>query len=203
VGLELLATIGVGFLLDRINRVVERVVESVFFRRRRSAESYLRSAASALPYATEESAIADGLVQVPVDALELAAAALYRQAAGGARFEGVATARQTPFAPPGFDANHLLVRMLLAGEKSIWLDELRTHLDPDNAAIYALVVPVTVRHELVSFTLYGAHTSGAQLDPDEVYLLEELAREAARAFDHVEAVRARERFTRLAAAAGA
>jgi hypothetical protein len=199
IGVELLVTIGIGFLLDRINRVVERFVESAFFRRRRIAERLLRRAATALPYATDEAAIVDGLVQVPVDALELAAAALYRESTGGTRFEGVGTARQTTIAPPGFDANDLLVRMLLADENIVWLDELRSHLDEHNAAIYTLAVPVTVRHELVSFTLYGAHTNGAQLDPEEVELLKELAREAARAYDHVEAQRARARYTQLVA----
>jgi hypothetical protein len=198
-GLELLATIAIGFLLDRINRGVEGFVESVFFRHRRIAERHLRRAASALPYATDETAIADGLVQVPADAMDLAAVALYRRSAGGARFEGLATARQTKVAPAGFDANHLLVRMLLADESVVWLDDLRTQLDTENAAIYTLAVPVTVRHELVCFTLYGAHANGAQLDPDEVELLEELAREASRAYDHVEAVRARERYARFAA----
>ena len=99
VGFELLTAIGIGFLLDRINRSVESFVESVFFRRRRLAERYLRRAASALPYATDEAAIADGLVQVPVDAIDLAAAALYRRSAGGTRFEGIATANQTMVAP--------------------------------------------------------------------------------------------------------
>ncbi|MEO6836548.1 MAG: PDZ domain-containing protein [Candidatus Tumulicola sp.] len=202
-GLELAATIAVGFLLDRINRVVERIVESIFFRRRRLAESYLRRAASALPYATDESAIAEGLVQVPVDALDLAGAALYRRSDSGARFEGMATAHQTLVAPAGFDANHLLVRLLMAGEKNVWLDELRTYLDADNADIYTLAVPVLVRHELVCFTLYGAHSNGAQFDPEEVVLLEELAREASRAFDHVEAVRVRARYAHLTTAARA
>jgi hypothetical protein len=137
-------------------------------------------------------------VQVPVDAIELAAAALYRRSAEGSRFEGVATARQTTVAPAGFDGNHLLVRMLLADEKLVWLDDVRSQLDTENAAIYTLAVPVTVRHELVSFTLYGAHTNGAQLDPDEVVLLEDLASEASRAYDHVEAVRVRERYTQFA-----
>ncbi len=196
-GVELLATIAVGFLLDRINRVTETFVESVFFRRRRLAERHLRRAALALPYATDEAAIVDGLVQVPVDALELTGAALYRRSAGGSRFEGAATARQTQVAPAGFDANDLLVRMLLADESIVWLDEVRSHLDAENAAIYTLAVPVTVRHELVSFTLYGAHANGAQLDPDEVEMLRELAREAARAYDHVEAERARERYAQL------
>jgi hypothetical protein len=199
IGLELLATIAVGFLLDRINRSTESFVESLFFRSRRIAERHLRRAASALPYATDEAAIVDGLVQVPVDALKLAAAALYRRRDGGSRFEGVATALQTQVAPPGFDGNDLLVRMLLADENIVWLDDVRSHLDANNAAIYTLAVPVTVRHELVSFTLYGAHDNGAQLDPDEVELLEELGREAARAYDHVEAERARERYTQLVA----
>jgi hypothetical protein len=196
IGVELLATIAIGFLLDRINRAVEGFVESVFFRRRRSAEKLLRRAASALPYATDEAAIVDGLVQVPVDAIELAAAALYRRSAGGARFEGVATAAQTRIAPAGFDGNDLLVRMLLADESVVWLDDLRS-LELETAAIYTLAVPVTVRHELVCFTLYGAHANGAELDPDEVGLLEELAREAARAYDHVEAERARLRYAQF------
>jgi hypothetical protein len=203
IGLELLATIAIGFLLNRINHGVENVVESVFFRRRRMAERYLRRAALALPYAIDEAAIADGLVQVPVDALELAAAALYRRSAGGMRFEGVATAQQTSVAPPGFDRNDLLVRMLLAEEGVVWLDELRGHFDVENFGIYALAVPVTVRHELVSLTLYGAHTNGAQIDPDEVELLKELSREAARAYDHVDAVRTRERYASLVALPGA
>jgi hypothetical protein len=88
--------------------------------------------------------------------------------------------------------------MLLADERIVWLDEVRSQLDADNAAIYTLAVPVTVRHELVSFTLYGAHANGAQLDPEEAAMLEDLAREASRAYDHVEAVRTRERYAGLA-----
>ena len=190
-GIELLVTIGVGFLLDRINRATESFVELTLFRRRRIAEDYLRRAAAALPYATEEKAISDGLTQVPADGLELVAAALYRRSLEGERFEGIATSRDTSVAPPGFERNHLLVRMMQASERSVWLDELRTHLDPDNAAIYVIAIPVTVRHELVAFALYGSHRNGAQIDPEEVRLLEELSREAARAYDHVEAVRIR------------
>ncbi|HVA28336.1 MAG TPA: hypothetical protein VNF68_09155 [Candidatus Baltobacteraceae bacterium] len=193
-GVELGVTIGIGFLLDRINKLIERVVETVFFRARRSAEQYLKRAASALPYATEESAVSDGLVQVPADALSLGAAALYRRSADGSRFEGVATSMNTPIAPPGFERNHLLVRMLQSDEERVWLDPLRSHLDAENASIYVLAVPVSVRHELVSFTLYGAHANGAQLDSEEVDMLEELAREASRAYDHIEAVRTRERY---------
>jgi hypothetical protein len=198
-GVELGVTIGIGFLLDRINKVIERVVEGVFFRARHLSEQYLKRAADALPYATEESAVSDGLVQVPSDALSLAAAALYRRSPDGSRFEGIATSNSTMIAPPGFERNHLLVRMLQSGEERVWLDPLRSHLDKDNASVYVLAVPVSVRHELVSFTLYGGHANGAQLDPEEVVLLDELAREAARAYDHIEAVRTRERYAALSA----
>ncbi|MGD0968792.1 MAG: GAF domain-containing protein [Candidatus Aquilonibacter sp.] len=196
-GVELLATIAIGFLLDRINHAVQNLVEVVFFRGRRRAEDYLRRVARALPYATEESAVTEGLVQEPVDALQLSAAALYRRSSDGKRFEGIATSRETTVAPPGFDGNHLLVRMLESGEQRVWLEELRGHLDREQAQHYVLAVPVTVRHELVSFVLYGPHRNGSQLDPEEVELLEELAREASRAYDHIEAVRVRERYAAI------
>ncbi|MGC2130462.1 MAG: hypothetical protein WA629_10220 [Candidatus Aquilonibacter sp.] len=202
-GVELALTIAIGFLLDRINRTISNAVDLIFFRDRRAAEDYLRRAARALPYATEEAAVTDSLVQVPVDALALSAAALYRRANGGERFEGIATSTNTEVAPLGFDRNHLLVRMLQSGEQRVWLEELRGHLDREQAKYYVLAVPVMVRHELVSFTLYGPHRNGSQLDPDEVGLLEELALEASRAYDHIEAVRLRERYANLSAAPSA
>jgi hypothetical protein len=196
-GVALVLTIAVGFLLDRINRWISNGVDFVFFRDRRAREDYLRRAARALPYATDEAAVTDSLVQVPVDALRLSAAALYRRSNDGERFEGIATSANTEVAPPGFDANHLLVRMLQSEEQRVWLDELRGHLDREQAKHYVLAVPVAVRHELVSFTLYGPHRNGSQLDPDEVDLLEDLAREASRAYDHIEAVRLRDHYAKL------
>jgi len=202
-GVELLLTVGIGFLLDRINHAISNAVDFIFFRERRAAEDYLRRAARALPYATDESAINDSLVQVPADALKLSAAALYRRSSDGERFEGIATSTNTTVAPPGFDRNHLLVRMLQSGEQRVWLEELRGHLDREQAKYYVLAVPVTVRHELVSFTLYGPHRNGAQIDSEEVELLDDLAREASRAYDHIEAVRMRERYANLAGIAAA
>jgi hypothetical protein len=89
--------------------------------------------------------------------------------------------------------------MLQANEENVWLEQLRSHLEKENSAIYVIAIPVLVRHELVSFTLYGAHRNGAQLDPEEVELLEDLSREAARAYDHIDAVRMRERYARVMA----
>lgn len=198
--LEIGVTIGVGFGLSRLTHTFEQWVDVVLFRRRHEAERYLKRVANALPYATSEDAITDGLVHEPVEALDLAAAALYRRSDDGQRFEGVATSNETLLAPMGFDRNHNLVRFLQAGEECVWLADVRAHLDASNSAVYVLAVPVSVRHELVSFVLYGAHRNGSQIDPDEVGLLEALVREAARAYDHVEAVRTRQLMQTLTAA---
>jgi hypothetical protein len=198
--LEIAVTIGVGFGLSRLTRTFEHWVDVLLFRRRHEAERYLARVANALPYATSEDAITDGLVHEPVEALELTAGALYRRSDDGQRFEGVATSNETLIAPRGFDRDHNLVRFLKAGEEIVWLNDVRAHLDPSNTAVYVLAVPVCVRHELVSFALYGAHRNGSQIDPDEVELLKALVREAARAYDHVEAVRTRQLITKLTAA---
>jgi hypothetical protein len=196
---ELVVTICLGFLLDRINRAVGDAVEAVLFRKRHEAERFLKRVAAALPYATVESSISDSLLHEPVEALELSAAALYRRSSDGRRFEGIATSENAQVAPAGFERDHNLVRFMKSEEKIVWLDEVRSHLDPENSRIYVLAVPILVRHELESFVLYGAHRNGAQIDPDEVRLLEELAREAARAYDHVDAVRTRELLVELRA----
>lgn len=198
--LEIGVTIGVGFGLSRLTHTFERWVDVLLFRRRHEAERYLERVANALPYATSEDAITDGLVHEPVEALDLTAGALYRRSDDGQRFDGVATSNETLLAPLGFDRNHNLVRFLQAGEECVWLADIRAHLDPSNSAVYVLAVPVSVRHELVSFVLYGAHRNGSQIDPDEVELLKALVREAARAYDHVEAVHTRQLMSKLAAA---
>ena len=194
--IEIVVTVGIGFGLTRINRALESFIDLLLFRRRHEAERYLARVADALPYATAEDAISDGLVREPVEALSLIAGALYRRSEDGRIYQGVATSSQTTVAPMGFDRNHNLVRFLQSAEDLVWLGEVRSHLDAANSAVYALAVPVTVRHQLVSFVLYGAHLNGAQIDPDEVVLLKKLAREAARAYDHVDAVRMRELMAR-------
>ncbi|HUY11552.1 MAG TPA: hypothetical protein VMV73_04745 [Candidatus Dormibacteraeota bacterium] len=195
--LTLLATIAIGFLLDRINRGIGSGVEAVLFRRRRAAELYLRRSADALQYATDENAIADALTNEPVEALELTAAALYRRSPDGASLRGAATARGTTVAPPSFEMNHRLVRLMQADERELWLDDVRSVLDPETTHDYALALPILLRHQLVGIVLYGAHRDGTQIDPDEVALLHRLVREAARAYDHVDAVRLRAQLQRF------
>lgn len=197
--IELVVTIGIGLLLDRVNRAFSDTVDRVFFRRRHAAEKYLRRAAAALPYSSDERAIAEGLMYEPVRALDLSAAALYKREPGGARYYGVGTSSDTLVAPPGFDDNDALVRFLRSDEEPVWLDQLRAASSRHIDDIYVVAIPVTLRHEIVAIVLYGAHRNGAQLDPEEMELLRHLAHEAAHAYDHVEAERARELVRKLQA----
>jgi hypothetical protein len=200
--ISLFATIAIGFLLDRINRVIERGVDVVLFRRRHKAEEHLRRVARALPYASDERTIADDLTREPAHTLDLVGAALYRKDADTSQFDRTATALEASASPPRFERNDSLVRFLQAEERIVWLDDLREHADAPFVGAFVLAVPVLVRHELVAFTLYGPHRNGSQIDPDEVDLLENLALEASRAYDHVESVHTRELLGRLQLAAG-
>lgn len=192
---EALVTIGVGFILNRFHQTLEDWVDRLLFWRRHQAERYLRRVAAALPFATAQEAIVDGLVREPVEALDLSGAAFYLKRDGGGSFEVAASHRASPTLR-ALNENHNLVRFLAAEEDVVWLDDLGNVRDGD-IGVFVLAVPLLVRHEMIGFTLYGAHRNGAQIDPDEVRLFEELALEAARAYDHVEAVRTRERMEAL------
>lgn len=195
--ISLFATIAIGFLLDRINRGIERVVDVVLFRNRHKAEQYLQRVARALPYATDEETIADNLTHEPVETLGLTGAALYRESADGSQYDAASPYGVAAVSPQALDRNQHLVRFLQAEERIVWLEDMRSHADAANLSAFVLAVPVLVRHELVAFALYGPHTNGAQIDPDEVGLLENLAIEASRAYDHVESIRTREMLGQL------
>jgi hypothetical protein len=187
---EALITIGLGFALNRLHHTFEDWVDRFLFWRRHRAETYIRRVAAALPFATADEAITDGVVYEPVEALDLTGAALYRSALDSPHFDFVAAWRASPMSGR-FDSNDNLVRFLQSEEKIVWLSELGTKGE-NRTGVFVIAVPIRVRHQIIAFTLYGSHRNGAQLDPDEVRLLEELAIEAARAYDHVEAVRTRE-----------
>ncbi|MDP9018910.1 MAG: hypothetical protein M3N19_11405 [Candidatus Eremiobacteraeota bacterium] len=188
-------TIGFGFALNRLHKTFEGWVDRFLFWRRHRAEAFLRRVAAALPFATSEDAITDGLVHEPAEALDLAGAALYRRDQDSADFVFVNAHRASPMFGQ-FDSNHNLVRFLQAQEDAVWLDELGAHMD-GGLNMFVVAVPILIRHQVVAFTLYAAHRNGAQIDPDEVSLLQELAIDAARAYDHVEAVRARAQIDRM------
>jgi len=106
-------------------------------------------------------------------------------------------ADQTTVAPRDSTETICSCWMLLA-TKSRVARRATLALDAENAAIYTWPSRDGGATSSSPLRYTARMPNGAQLDPDEVALLEELALEAARAYDHVEAVRVREQYAHFA-----
>ena len=71
----------------------------------------------------------------------------------------------------------------VAGNDVAW----GAHELPAGAAYPAIALPIFVRGQLNAIVFYGPHSSGEDLDPEEIEVLEDLMRAAAAAYDHCEA----------------
>ncbi len=191
--IEAAVAIGLGFVLNRVHQVLEGFVDRVLFRSRYRAETYLERVATSLPFATAERTVDETLVREPFDTLRLASAATFRLRDDG-DYVRVGSA--------GWDSGVLrldrddpLVRFMVAERSDVWLEDVRRKVlgAPSGECAPVLAVPVISRNEVLAFTLYGLHADGTQLDPDEVRLLDRLARAAASAYDHVEVAALRQR----------
>ena len=128
------------------------------------------------------------LVHEPLEALALVSAAVFHR--DGDRKQYV---REVAF---GWDASSIkeltpedpLVLHLLAEGATVRLADVTWTAETVPALGNALIaMPVLLRDELVSIVLYGAHRSGADIDPDEVRSLDVLVERAGAAYDHIEA----------------
>ena len=163
-----LAAIGVAFSLDALYGNVERFVESTLFRRRHLAERHLARIAAGLGAAESTAALEDALVREPMQAYGLSSAALYQRVGSGEfQRDGKALASA--------------VALQLAGARGPV---------PLHEGDAVLGVPVFAVTGLEAIVLYGAHTGGEDIDPDEAASLEGLARAAGTAYDHLETLRA-------------
>jgi hypothetical protein len=187
IGLEGIAAIGLGLVLHRASRGINLLVDRVLFRKHHQAEERLRRATAALPYATDERSIAEAVVTEPVRNLDLASAALfYRDSAEGPLHRVLSHGWGESHAA-SLDADSLLVRYLQAEHEALKLDDphLLPASIPDGAARPVLAIPVVTQHDLTALVLYGSHGNHTLLDPDEVELLQALAKAAATAHQHV------------------
>lgn len=71
---------------------------------------------------------------------------------------------------------------------------------PYKEAAPVIALPMIVRHQLRGVALYGVHTTGADIDEDEVRSLVEVTSAAAAAYDHIETEDLRARLRDLSAA---
>ena len=87
------------------------------------------------------------------------------------------------------DANDTLLLHVQAEQIALRTTHIRWPVDalPPGHARPILAVPVLARRQVVAVALYGQHYSGADLDADEVRVLEKVTDASGAAFDHVEA----------------
>ena len=186
-----------GFTLNSAHRQIDGVIDRVLFRERHRAEMQLKRSAAGVVHATDEAAITDAVVRLPVHALKLGGSAAYAWSDGA--FARTAADGQLAGLPAVLDANDPLPLALRAE-----LQPVRTDSVPLTAVRSAHVstepvvaIPISMRGELNGFTVYAAHTSGADIDPDEESALVSLARSAAVAYDHLEVAVLRARVATL------
>ncbi len=167
IALVAIAAIGVAFSLDALYRRTEDLVERTLFRRRHQAELRIAAITAGLPFAQSESAVEAALVGEPIAAFSLASAALFRrEPSGNFLCDGTMLDRR--------------VLLQVQGEHG----SLRLH-----EGDCALALPIFARSHLEAVVLYGAHTNGEDIDPDEKASLEAMGVAAGIAYDHLETAR--------------
>jgi len=175
-------------VLHRASHRVNTTVDRVLFRRHHAAEQRLRQVTAALPFATTEQGIAEAIVVEPAHNLDLASAALfYRESAEGPLRRVLSLGWGEAHAS-SIDPESLLVRYLQAEHAALRLEDEQQWLPPgapEGVEHPVLAIPVVSQHMLNAVVLYGSHVNGTLPDPDEVALLEALAKAAAASHQQV------------------
>lgn len=171
------AAIGVAFYMSTIESKAEQLIERTLFRRRHLAERHLAHVAAGLPDAQNVETVNEALMREPVRAYALSSSALYmRDDSGDYYSNGSLLDRSVALKLQG---SHKPVRLL--------------ELDDDAGAVQrgdpVLAVPIFVRARLAAVAVYGAHSNGEDIDPDEVDSLAAMGAAAGIAYDHLEASR--------------
>jgi hypothetical protein len=176
-------------LAERLNHAIDQIV----FRSLHHAEDRLHEVAEALAEASSLDGVERQLLDAPVEVLQLASAAFFT-ANDDDRFELCKHARNWPAnAVKTLEADDPLVLHLRRYHSPTRMHEIiRDDADlPTGAAYPAIVIPLAIERNVEAFVVYGGHTNGSDLLPDEITILVALASAATAARDHVAAKVAR------------
>jgi hypothetical protein len=181
IGIEGIAAVGLGLVLHRVTAATNRLVDRGLFRRRYAAEERLQEMMAALPFTSQFRAIGEALVTEPARELDLASAAVfYRQSTTGP-LRRLMSEGWTLDHAASLDPDCLLVRSLQAEHAPLRIErhDLLPGDVPQGAALPVLAVPVESQRVLRAVVLYGSHHNSTLPDPDEVTLLQRIAKAAA------------------------
>ncbi len=195
----LIAAVSIAFAVNSLSRRVERFVDSVFFRRQLLAFNRLRHIAASLLHTDAEPTIITFLVNEPVRTLDLASSALFLLSEDGACFVQAGSHGWPQAMLQSFERTDELVPQLRAATSPLFVEHLSWRVDslPGGVAAPMIAIPLKARGDLFGVTFYGAHTDGAALNSEERELLALLAFNAASAYDHIEAAKARAEIAHL------
>ena len=195
----LAAALLAAFSFNAIHKRIDAILDWVFFRRDFLAEQRLKRDARALAFVTSERSAIELILDEPVQALELASAALFKLDDDKGVYICAATRLWPDDAMIAIPADDPLVAQLRSEREPLSLGDLGWSRDdlPDGARTPVLAVPALARSDLYAFVLYGAHRDGAVLNSEERALLGTLVACAAATFDHLDAQRAREEIVDL------
>ena len=197
-GIDVLLAIGLGFSLIGLHNRVGTVVDRVCFRQWHQAELRLERSARSIAHAPTPAAVQQLLVKTPYEALHLESAALFRQGADGTfRREYALDWPEAAILVIG--VGDVLVLQLLADREPLRLNEIAWDCEdlPRGNPSPVMAVPVFVRQRLEAFVLFGSHRNGADIDPDELNCLRQLAANAGAAYDHIDAENVRAEMERM------
>ena len=172
--LDALATICIAFALNRVHRWVERFVDLALFRQKYAAEEYLHRLGPTLLDAQREETIHNEIARAPVRALDLSMAAVFRETE--AAFVMCAASGSHDEIPPAFDRDHEMVRFLNTARAMVHIHDIAFESSAE------IAIPIFQGKRLTGFVLYGPHTDGSHLDPDEIETLKYLCDAAAQAY---------------------
>ena len=196
---EVAAALAIGFWFNLLHRRVERFFDRIFFRQQHRAEQHLARVAAAIPHATSMEAVDRFMLNEPARAYALTSAAVFRRTERD-EFERTASIGWPADAPKSIPQTDPLIAYLAAERAPLDLDDIGW-----NAAQFSdharpiLGVPISVRHRLMAFALYGPTEAAETLDPDQRRMLQHLATAAAAAYDHLEAEALRREIAKLRA----
>ncbi|HLI97981.1 MAG TPA: hypothetical protein VKT72_18075 [Candidatus Baltobacteraceae bacterium] len=190
---SLIAAVIVGFSFNAVHDRVDRFIEAIFFFKERDARERLLRVSRALLYANSERLVVEFLLDHPIDALELTSGAIFIANEAGTGFRRIAASNWEYASLTEIAIDDALVAQLRAVQDPLDLRSAGWNPQglPTGEGTPTLAVQILMRAEVYAVALYGRHVSGAEISRDEQELLHSVAANAAAAFDHLDAERAR------------
>ncbi len=185
--IEIAVAVAISFWVNSLEKQVGKLVDGIFFRRRREALQRIERDANAVHRAREQSTVDGYVVNEATTALALSSAALFRRN-DDAVYGRVLACGWPENSVSSIDHEDKLVLTLESEWEPLRIAEIgwqHTGVPTGNVAP-VLAVPLIARQALCAFVLYGPHSNGADVDPEEVQRLFRLCRAAQATYDELQ-----------------